>query len=262
MHIQRQTAATTLRAHVSTPFSFPPKKKEIDFERLYKDLLRKGFKPIKDRYGEQEPARLGKMFGFFSSWLQGAKENPDEKIDLDAAPKKIYVDWGGAVIGTGSVLLGTDGIASCSALSVIDTTNKNIHYLFHAFPMTYPKTIKNSLEKARALGINLKDSEIGIMPGSSLDSESTPHILEGLYLADSNLLDKTVLIRDSVRGDDYSQAIIVYEGKTFGLDHSTNIPTDQRLGCNPFDTHRFNKDGFEVVLTTSQQLPTKRTLPN
>lgn len=229
MHIQRQqTTVTTSRTQVSTPLPHFPKKKEIDFKALYQDLQTKGFKPVQNRYGEQEP----------------------NKIDLDAAPKKIYVEWGSAVVGTGPVLLGTRGIDTCAALSIIDPTNENIHYLLHAYTRTFPHSIQASLERAKALGINLKDSEIEIMPGRRFNLSSTPHILEGLYLVDSNLLDKVVLISDVARSKrGYTQAIIVCEGKTFGLEIPTEIPFDQKLG-NPYDQFRFElkKDGVEVVL--------------
>ena len=41
MHIKRLSAITTSSAQVSVPVSFSPRKKEIDFQALYKELQKK-----------------------------------------------------------------------------------------------------------------------------------------------------------------------------------------------------------------------------
>ena len=246
MHIKRLSAITISSAQVSVPLSLSPRKKEIDFQALYKKLQKKGFKYISNRYGNKERTFVEITLDLFNNCFQSLKDRAAKKVDPDAAQKKIYVAWGSAVVGNGPVCLGTDGIASCAALSIVDPTHDNIHYMLHAYSSTLPNKIQASLQKAKALGINLKDSEIEIMPGSSLKEDSTPHILEGIYLADSNLLDKIVLIRDRARSG--GQAIIVYEGKTFGLHCSAKIPQDEVLGKRKTNTNTLDKDGVEVVL--------------
>ena len=242
MHIKRLSAITTSSAQVSVPVSFSPRKKEIDFQALYTKLQKKGFKYISNRYGNEERNFVEITLDLLNTEFKSLK------VDAGAAQKKIYVAWGSAIVGNGPVCLGTDGIASCAALSIVDPTHDNIHYMLHAYSNTPPNEIQTSLQKAKALGISLKDSEIEIMPGSSIKEESTPHILEGIYLADSNLLDKVVLIRDRARSiGGGGQAIIVYEGKTFGLHRSAEIPQDEKLGKRT-NTNTLDKDGVEVVL--------------
>ncbi|MBI3591511.1 MAG: hypothetical protein HY094_09080 [Candidatus Melainabacteria bacterium] len=192
------------------------KKKEISFKDLYLDLQKKGFKNVSIPFSKKD----------------------------DPSLKKIYTGWGHAVVGEGSVALGTDGIASCAVLKVIDPTAGNLHYMLHAYQYdTEPDDIKKSLIKASSLGINLKDSEIEIMPGSQIDSLSTPHILEAIYKVNPSLINKVVLIRDfELQRTNSLQSLVAYKGDTYKY-------TDQfAKHCYRYMSTSLSKDRYKKVL--------------
>ena len=208
-------AQTVHSSSTSWPYSRATSKRKISFEDLYKKLQENGFKNVSKKFN---------------------------KVSSDV--QKVYVDWGTAVVAESSVALGTDGIATCAVLKLIDPTSDDIHYMLHAYSDTEPDLIAQSLKKARSLGLSLKDSEIEIMPGGYLDSESTPHILEALYKVNHSLIDKISLIRDFKVQDASFQGLVVYDGKTYRYPETY---TD--YSSSDYSTY-LDKDGYEEVLLT------------
>lgn len=198
---------------VPVTYSKARKKREISFEQLYHELQEKGFKEVTREFN-----------------IRASKS------------KKVYIDWGHAIVAEAPVALGTNGINTCSALKLIDPTSDDLHYMLHAYPDTEPSDIAKSLRKAHSLGMNLKDSEIEIMPGDCLNSESTPHILEAIYKVNSSLIDKVMLIQDpKLRSRAHSQALVTYDGKTYRY-------PDDFPSSHEYRHPSLSKDGYKKVL--------------
>lgn len=192
----------------------PVSGRENFFERLYQKLQKKGFKMV------------DKVF-----------YTPNPNV------KEVYVLVGWAIIAKTSVSLGTAGISTCSALKIVDPSS-NLHYVLHAAVSTKPIDIENSLRKAQALGMNLKKSEIEIMPGYVLSSISTPHILEALYIVDPSLIGKVSLIHvpEDITSN-LKQSLVSYNGKTYLY--------PETFGISELDGKKLMEDGYEVVLSTN-----------
>lgn len=194
----------------------------INFNSLFKRLLKKqGFKPLEEVFNDIEDVR----------------SHEQEK------PQKVYVQGGDAVVANRLVLLGTGEVAICAALKIIDPTSDNQAYLLHAYPdVTSVDKIKKSLDKATSLGMNFKDSEIDIMPGSSYHDSNDPssHILEALYKINPHFIDKISFIRDLSSS---CQGLAVYNGQTYLFPPSLSIGTNYN-----YYSCKFSKHGIECVL--------------
>ncbi len=205
--------APVTAANSTTAPSLKNSKKRICFWDLYQELQQKEFKEIYNHLTTPEI-------------------------------KKVYVEWGCAVIAEASVALGTGGMADCSALKLIDPTSGNLHYMLHAFKdATKPSEITKSLRKARSLGMNLKDSEIEIMPGNWLNSSSTPHILEALYKVNSSLIDKVSLIRGPGGLSLITHNLVTHDGETYCFPETLNQVFSH---CSHIGT--LSKDGYEQIM--------------
>ena len=202
------------------------RKKQINFKKLYLKLEEKGGDSI-DKLLPREVLRTK------------IRKTSDAEI-----PIKVYIHGGYAVVAKGNVVLATDWLHECAALKIIDPTSCNLHYLLHGSPSTFVTDIIDSLSKAKALGINLKDSEIEIMPGRLIDILAPSKMLEALYKFNSHLLDKVVLIRDFNLCDDTGQGLATYNGKTYRYP-SRDMNYDFECHCV---VQKLARSGFEVVL--------------